>query len=119
MKNTATIEINGTTYAVHELTVCEIDAVIGAIDVSGPLHRSYNVMGYDMTPEFVAAAADIDQATHGNLTPSELDQLIGKVEEVNARFLDRVRAKAGEMTNAATVAATTPHAPSSATTPAP
>lgn len=96
MKNTTTIDINGTIYTVAELTVGEIDAVVGSIDAGGPLHRSYNLLGYDLTPEFVAASSGIDAAAHAGLTVDELGQLVAKVEEVNARFLGRIRAKAAD-----------------------
>jgi len=93
MKKSTTCEVNGTTYTISELTVGEIDAVIGAINPEGPLHRTYNIMDYDLTPEFVGTAAGIDASAHAALTPEELDILVSKVEEVNARFLDRVLAK--------------------------
>lgn len=96
MKNTTTITLGEITYTVTELTVGEIDAVVGAIDAHGPLHRTYNLLGGDLTPEFVAASSGIDADAHAALTIDELEQMVAKVEEVNARFLDRIRAKAAK-----------------------
>ena len=121
MKKSTTCEINGKTYTVSELTVGEIDAVIGAINPEGPLHRTYNIMDYDLTPEFVSAAAGMDADSHAALTPEELDTLVSKVEEVNARFLDRVLAKQRKMRGAGQAPATPealpmiPEKPSTAT----
>lgn len=121
MKKSTTCEINGKTYTVSELTVGEIDAVIGAINPEGPLHRTYNIMDYDLTPEFVSAAAEMDANSHAALTPEELDTLVSKVEEVNARFLGRVLAKQQKMRGAGQAPATPealpmiPEKPSTAT----
>lgn len=100
MRLSKSCTINGMTYTVNELNVGEIDAVIGSITTDGPLHRAYNILGYDLTPEFVAASAGIDDAAHAALTPDELDALVAAVEEVNARFLGRVLAKQQKMRGA-------------------
>lgn len=121
MKKSTTCEINGKTYTVSELTVGEIDAVIGAINAEGPLHRTYNIMDYDLTPEFVAASAGIEAEAHAALTPDELDALVAAVSEVNARFLARVLAKQRKMRGAGQAPATPealpmiPEKPSTAT----
>ena len=100
MRQSSTIDINGTTYTIHELTVGEIDAVIGSINTDGPLHRTYNVIGFDITPEFVTAASGISDEAHADLAVDDLIELVAKVEEVDASFLERVRAKAAKTSGA-------------------
>lgn len=121
MQKSTTCTLNGTLYRITELNVGEIDAVIGAINAEGPLHRTYNIMDYDLTPEFVAASAGIEAEAHAALTPDELDALVAAVSEVNARFLARVLAKQRKMRGAGQAPATPealpmiPEKPSTAT----
>lgn len=79
-----------------ELTVGQIDAAVGAIDPTGPMHRHYNLMGYDLTPEFVSTSSGLPADEQGALDVDELDALVGAVAEVNARFLSRIRARSAE-----------------------
>lgn len=94
MKQSSTCTIGEECYTVAELTVGEIDAVIGSIKGDSPLHRTYNVLGFDLTPEFVAVSANIPREAHQDLSVEDLETLVAKVEEVNASFLERVRAVA-------------------------
>lgn len=96
MLTTKNITINGNQITCSELNVGQIDMIIGAVDPNGPMQCCYNLMGYDLTPEFVATSSLITPDEQGKLDVDELDQLVGAVMEVNARFLSRIKAKAAK-----------------------
>lgn len=96
MITTKTITIGEQSITVGELTVGQIDAAVGQIEPGGPMHRHYNLMGYDLTPEFVASSSGLSPADQGGLDIDELDALVSAVAEVNGRFLSRIKGLAAE-----------------------
>lgn len=90
MITTKTITIGEQSITCRELTVGQIDQAIGEIAPGGAMHRHYTIMGYEVTPEFVATSSGYTAEQQAALDVDELDSLVATVQEVNARFLSRI-----------------------------
>lgn len=91
MITTTTVTIGERSITCKELVVGEIDTAISVLQTGSPMQRIYNLMGFDLPPNFVATSAGLTVDEQADLTTAELCSVVAAVELVNADFLDRIR----------------------------
>lgn len=94
MITTTTIDIGVSSITCKELTVGEIDAALSVLQPGSPMQRVYNLMEWDLPPQFVAISSGLPVDEQAALTTAELSALVAAVEQVNADFLGRISARA-------------------------